>query len=482
MTKFAKYVVPAVICLASFVSSGASAALQGYSFPPLTGTYRPASGLAHPYVLTDKAALQKLLLTHTPAVSGSLATLEGLVKTYIKTPDAYTTPYSGCNLNTYLYHATFEGSFIPGGAHPAAFAVAADLAMYAYLTSLHSNYGDATLADQAKQLAKTILLKWSSEGFRDHGQVRTKGEQFCDAHNDSNSETTTAVGLQIGRGMPRWVQAQDLLMGLDAFDAAEKASLDQFLAAIYRLIETTANERAETTGLDCVVFNNHVSAQLAGMASIARLRDNADDLKRVAFGAGGGLDIPWTLQIEQTLYGANPKLAGCFPPGVDKGLFWQIPTVSQGEVMDRYRVKPHMMFAYTLGSLEELMVTAKILQGAGFNAYEFTGKGKQNLLTSLHYYSYYLLHFVGEGDTVVPAGDDSYPSYRQYAGQALSRANGLTIDGAEPLVNPFLLGNQAFPGDPQIKAVLAHLTSLKTSTVPLSHVASLYLDTLPAIP
>lgn len=482
MTGRTKHFLSTLAVFAGFVGSGASAALPGYSPPPLAGSYKPAAALAHPYVFSSKEALQKLLADQSPAAVGSLKSLQSRVQGYVAHPAQYAVPYAGCVLNSYLYQATFEGSAIAGAAHPGAFPVAADLAMYAYLTSLHANYGDPALADRAMQLAKTILLKWAAEGFRENGVVRTKGEQFCDANNRPGAETTMAVGLQIGRGMPRWVEAQDLLMGLNAFNATEKASLDQFLGSIYQLIETTGNDRAKASGLDCVRFNNQVSAQLMGLAAIARLRDRPADLKSVATGEGGRLEIPWTLQVEQTIYGANPRLASCFGPNADKHVFSQISTVSPGEVMDRYREKPHMMFAYTLGSLEDLLLTAKILQNSGFGADAFVGKEGQSLLSSLHYYSYYFLHFAEDKDTTVPTGNDPYPSYRQYAGQDLSRGDGLTVSGSDGLLNPFLLGNQAFPNDPQIKAVLSHIVHLKSSVVPLSDVSSLLLDSLASLP
>jgi hypothetical protein len=156
--------------------------------------------------------------------------------------------------------------------------------------------------------------------------------------------------------MPHWVQAQDLLSGLGSLSSAEQSELDDFLGQIFQLLRNAHNRRAQMGMNECDHFSNHVSAQLMGMAAIGRLRNKADEVGAVA-GGDQTLLIPWPLQLQQNIYGRNARPLQCYATTNDHRLFVYTGTVTAGEIVDRYRAKPHQMFVYTMGSLQKIAIS-----------------------------------------------------------------------------------------------------------------------------
>jgi hypothetical protein len=450
------------------------AMLSGYSAPVLSGQYQPAPR-GHPFVFTTRDQLAKVLTTGTPATQQAIALLEQGVREYVAQPNKYTTPYSGCVLEEYLKDLTLEAR------GESATAVAASLATYAYLTSLHLGYGEPTLATQAQALAKTILLNWARQGFRDAGKFRTNYQQFCNPAGVSDAPTQAAIGLQIGRGMPHWVQAQDLLSGLGSLSSAEQSELDGFLGRVFQLLRNAHNRRAQMGMNECDHFSNHVSAQLMGMAAIARLRDKAEEVAAVA-GGDQTLLIPWPLQLQQNIYGRDAHPLQCYATTADHRMFVYTNKITAGEIEDRYRAKPHLMFVYTMGSLQELTVTAAILQSSGYKAIQFAGYGGQTLRTSLDYYAYYFEHFLEVNGAIIPRERSDYPSYDQYVGQEISYGDGHTVDGTDNVITPYALAYRLYPNDAAIVGVLKRAMSLPSKTAPFSRIDNLFLDRLADLP
>jgi hypothetical protein len=191
--------------------SGATAQLLLGQPSKLSGTYRAPTG-EHPFVFATPAQMRCYLTSKGPGFVKARANLEKRVRSVIANPDRYTTPFSGCTISTYLHNLTYEYG---GAAH-----VAADLATYAYLASLKMGFGDAALADNARDVAKSILMRWAVSGFRDNGKLRTQLSDFCDDKGQDSEASRSEIGLQIGRGIPNWVQAQDMLLAVNALRSA----------------------------------------------------------------------------------------------------------------------------------------------------------------------------------------------------------------------------------------------------------------------
>ena len=193
--------------------------------------------------------------------------------------------------------------------------------------------------------------------------------------------------------------------------------------------------------------------------------------------------VTWPEQLEGSIYGVNDLVRSCYGASDSNShYYFQLPTVAPGEIIDRYRAVTYQPFGYTLGALENLLLSARLLQEAGFPAVDYTGKKGQSLLLALQYYSYYFTRFLDTSATVLPTGPDPYPSYGQYAGHPVSRAGGATVDGRDDLLAPFLLGYRLYPNDPRVKGVLERALSFaNTGTAPLYGVDALALDSLPLL-
>ena len=461
------------VALAGNATAQADQALPGFTAPPMT---QRAAAIpdSHPNVFTDRSRLQKLLSAHTVITDRALQRLQDRARAYVARLPSYTATYAGCDLDQYLKQFSYGDD--------SATSVAATLALYASLSGMRAGYGDDALAAQAAAGARAILLAWATTGMRDQGHLRSDFHRFCDAKGQYNSQTWLLVNLQIGRAMPDWVQAQDLLLGMNALDAQQQATLNAFVDPMFELIRTAANYKAATATVDCDRFNNQVSAGLLGMAAIARLRGNQAALMAVASGGNGQVLIPWTVQMQQNIYGAGESPRTCYGAAGDPHLYKELPTAAAGEVVDRYRAKEFQTFGYTLGSLEQLMLTASVLQRSGFDAVHYAGAHGQTMLTALTYYAHYFATYMDTSKAVVPPNSDPYPSYQQYVGKPVSRDGGATVDGRDGLITPFVIGAQMYPGDKAVLSVLNRAEHFSDRVTPLYGVEGMVLDDLADLP
>lgn len=425
---------------------------------------------AHPFVFATQTDLRKFVESKNKSCVAARAHLEAKVRRALGNSTKYTAAYSGCTLERYLRDLTYEY----GGAAQ----VAADLATYAYLANFRTDYGDVVLASKAKDTAREILIRWSSEGFRDGNLLRADIEQFCNQQGISDQETRFAIGLQVGRGMPYWVHAQDILVGLEALDRNETEMLDKFLVGMFQLIRSAANYRALQSKLDCNRFSNHVSGQLVGLLAIARLRVDRPNLEDLAFGTLNQIAIPWTVQVDHAIYHANGKPVNCFPINSYPAYF-QIDPAQRGEIIDRFRAGDRQTFGYPMLSLTFLLMSAHILNSSGFQADDTIKNRSNRLQLAIDYYGGYFLRLLSPTETRVPP-NLNYPGSRQYEGKLISSANGSTIDGSDSLILPFILARRVFPENWTARQVLNKANSFSPQFETGSAVGSIFYSSLVA--
>jgi hypothetical protein len=452
------------------MTSPSYALLSGYSAPQLKGSYQPAT--ANPHVFTTRQKLVEVLRAEDPLTTAALRRLVSLTRAHLRDGAKFTLPYDGCAVAEYLHRLTYHG----------ATEIASDLALYAYLTNLHMGFGDLKLAEEAKGMARTILVAWAQKGFRQNGVFMSDFHSYCDPAGSKDPAVWMELPLQFGRGMSHWVQAQDLLIGMNALSKGDLATLDTFLDNMFELIRTASNYRAEHMKPDCSRFSNQVTAQIDAMLAIARLKNDAENFMGAAFGHKDLVLIPWTLQLQQNIYGNNERPIGCYNPAkTDPKLYAEQPTAQPGEVLDRYRAKDDQPFGYSLGSLMGLVSAATILEQSGYSAYSYAGDHGETLDMSLDYYSYYFIHFASRQRVVVPDTPDSYPGYRQYVGHSVTEDNGASVEGKDVLLLPYLVGASIFPRDEKILAVLRAAAAAARPEQPLYAADSMLIGYLPAI-
>lgn len=435
--------------------------------PRLAGKYAPTTN-QHPFVFASRETYEIFLSREGGAFSKSRSLLEKRVKGLVNSAQRYTDPFKGCNLNRYLTGLTYEY----GGAARAA----ADLASYAYLFSLGRGYGDEHMASQAGNIAKSILINWATEGFRVNMTSRLQFDQFCDNQGNYSESTRLAVGLQIGRGMPNWVHAQDLLSAIGLISASEELALVEFLGEVSRLVSSSANYRAQVSNLDCNRYSNHVSVQLLAMISIARLRNDRKSLEDAGFGASGGVLIPWSLQVKSAIYSERGRVLNCYRNG-EALEFKQVPEVRKGELVDRYRAGETQTFGYTMYSLTNLIVSANVLRSSGYDSYGLLSGSVSPMLDALHYYGPYFSEYLSNEKAVIPE-TSSYPGSLQYVGKVISNSNGETIEGNDGLLLPFIAAADVYKGDTVIRAVFETAGRFKPVYFPYSKVSPIFLPLL----
>jgi hypothetical protein len=380
--------------------------------------------------------------------------------------------FSGCSIERYLKELTYE--------HGGAAQAASTLAVHAYSLGFRDRpAGTSQSAAQYWLASKGIILGWATGGLRENNILRLRVEQFCNETGATDLNTKFSVGLQIGRGVPYLVHAIDLLLAARILSDDEMRIVFGFLDGIFQLVRDAANYRAKHSNLDCNRFNNHVSVQIAALLSIARLLDHTSNFEDVAFGAIGDISIPWTLQVTQSIYGQSEPALNCYRNGIEPG-FNQTPHPSKGEIVDRYRAGDLQTFGYPMFSLTHLLLSAKILEGAGYQAYSFSAEGHQPLISALHYYSLYFSRLLSDKETRVPR-DFSADDREQYVGKILSTAGGATIEGRDGLLLPYLLGRTAFPDDLPIKEVITKGRSFAPTHEMFSGVGSIYLPNLVSV-
>lgn len=448
-------------------SGTARAAYDPPPAPRLPGTYVPPPG-THPFVFATPAQLKVFLDRRGGTFERARAVLEQRARAALEDPSRYTTPYSGCILNRYLYALTYEY----GGAAR----VAADLATYAYLESLGSGYGDPSLATRARNTAKQILLRWSTEGFREGAILRSKLNQYCDDQGKNTQAVEFEIGLQIGRGMPHWIHSEDLLTGLRAFNSEEIRTLKSFTTDIARLIRYSANKRATLARPACNVFINYVSVSLNALLAISRYRNDSEALVETAFGGKKQIVIPWTTQVENNIYGPGTKVQRCYE-GASKSKYFQTAQIEVGEIVDRYRAGEHQSLGYPLYSLRHLIMGAEIITQSGFQVYSSADNHGNPIQSALRYYGGYFAKLLSAETTRIPGGMQ-YPNSAQYAGKIISTSKGKTIEGADDLLVPFLLGYSVFPEDKILQDVITRAKSFAPNYNVCSSVSSIHYSRL----
>ncbi len=234
-----------------------------------------AINMKHPFVHVRATELVDILLhKEMRPINGALARLEKDVTTLVTRRVELLNVYRGCQLSDYFRTLTSEY----GGA-----AISASrMALYAYLNGLNLGYGKEPTADSAKEISRSIILAWAATAFIDsNGRPISATTFFCSATGEVDRTTSYAVGLVLARGMPYFVHAYDLLLGLDALSSEEQATVNEFLRRVFEIIKNSANYRAEHQHLECNKYSNHVSVQLAGLVAIARIRMNDELLRSV---------------------------------------------------------------------------------------------------------------------------------------------------------------------------------------------------------
>ena len=439
----------------------------------------PYPTTTHPHVyFSEQDFLNLLSQRNALEVSAALSSLEKRVQNDVNNPTTYTTPYSGTDINAYL-ELTYEvGS---------AARTAADLATYSYLVSANRGYGSPTLAQSARDLGKRILLVWAQSGFRDaQGNFRSDINTYYDSSvTDATPGTNAAkfdIGLVIGRGMPYWADAQDLLMAQNAFSNAELTTLSTFANNLFTLAETAGNYRATNSNLDCNRYSNHASITVSGLLALASLLQDPERLQNVALGTGSGIVIPWTTEMQKNIYGQGDPLLNCAPN--DGTVYQQTSTVTPGEIDDRYRAQPYQgLSGYPVFSLNYLLLGAQIMQRAGLSGFGFVGDHQETLQSAADYYSYYFTRFLSDAWNVVPSDTyNPYGSYKQYVGMNVSSANGDTVKAADGIAELYLLAHRAYPTDTRIGATLYKIRTFVSDNspapVPFASTDPLYLPYL----
>lgn len=444
----------------------ALAATSVAPWPLSSRAARAGQSEARPFVFADRGSLERFLECDSPSASAARATLEWRCGTYLRGVAKYAQPFSGCNLAIYYRDLTDE--------YRGAADALSTLATYAYLVRIgQGRYGQEKVADEALKAAREILLPWARSGIREGGRFRGTLEQFCDDKGDNSLDTRFSIGLTFGRGVPSLVNAVDLLSALSVFSKEEAGDIDRFVSALGGLVADASNFRARRSNLDCNRFSNHVSIQLAALASIARLHDDKQALSAVVLGQRGGGEISWLQQVGTTIYGSGQHILNCFKPGESPD-FSQTDTPQAGEVVDRFRARPEQTFGYPMFSLTYLLLTLKILDRTELRQVAPVADARARIASALDYYGPYFARYLAADEVRAPA-DFRYPGIEQYAGKLISRKNGATITGADGHLLPFLLAGSLLPRNPAVKAVISRANQFPPYKA-FSAVASLYLS------
>lgn len=410
--------------------------------------------IADPSVFLTKSDAVKLLTKKIKATQSSLNSWEEAVRSIV---DGGGVPaYSGCDIKEYL-SLTYEF----GGAAQKA----STLALYSYLTSLHLNYGQEHLAQQASQLARKILLEWAQHGFTGLQHP----SDFCDANGNHTLAARFEVGLQIARGMTHWVNAQDLLTAVNALDQSDRRVLDTFLNRLANIAKESLQERYTNSNLDCNRYGNHTSVTLAGIAAIAALQHDDGLLAEIAEGPGLG----WKMQVTKAIYGAQDWVLNCYKNNEHPTDFYQTPMVKAGEIVDRFRSHSAQTFGYPMFSLIHLMLTADILQRNKFDVLAFRPKSQAPLKSAIEFYSLYYYQYLSEQQSFVPSSSN-LPGAEQYVGKLVCQNNGITLTAKDNLLIPFLIGNLFYKDNSANNKLLCKALSFSSTHAGFGNVDSLF--------
>ena len=410
--------------------------------------------IASPSVFLSKADAVKLLTKKTKATESSLDNWERTVKSLVNGGNV--SVYSGCDLKEYLA-LTYE---FDGAAQKAS-----TLALYSYLTSLHLNYGQEHLAQQASQMARKILLEWATNGFNGIQHP----SDFCDASGNHTLAVRFDVGLQIARGMPHWVHAQDLLTAINALDQSDRRVLDTFLNRLSSITRESLQERYTNSNLDCNRYGNHTSVTLAGLAAIAALHHDGPLLSEIAEGPA----LNWKVQASKSIYGAQDGVLNCYRSNEHPADFYQLPKVKAGEIVDRFRSHSAQTFGYPMFSLTHLMLTADILQRNKFDILAFHTKSQAPMKAAIDFYGQYYYNFISEKQSFVSANSQLAGS-EQYIGKLVSQNNGITLTARDNLLAPFLIGNLFYRNDLTNNKLLCKVLAFSPTYIGFGNVDALF--------
>lgn len=445
------------------------ALLAGLVLAGMPGRARPSGDAVSPqrgdspHVFVTSAELAELAANDARPLGSAKAALASRAAAALRSADMLTATFSGCSLDRYLHLLTYE---VSGAARSAS-----ELALYAALCAENPAYDGGKIARPAAALARLVLTRWASDGLRAGGRLRSNLDDFCDAQGRSTQDTRFAVGLQLGRGLPYWIQAHDLLRGLGALSPADDQALSAFLDHLVRLVEVGLNTRFAESRLGCNRFSNHTSVALAALLAAARFRQ--DDARLVAVGSSGAgaPAITWARQVRHAVYGPDPEPLTCYP-NEPRDTFFQIQPPQPGELADRYRAGKAQTFGYPMFSLAALLLGSDLLSSSAAGA-PIAQEERPRLLSAVHYYAPFFAQLSGPDEAVVPVGFGAAGA-AQYAGKLVSSAKGVTIECADGLILPFLLALRWSGDDAATLAVVDRAASFQPRFEAYSRVPGLY--------
>ena len=460
---------------------GANPAHAEPPFPPLAGAYDPAT--ANPGVFTSARELADIAVRvrRTGSFSArTFALLAEQVQRDLGSPARWEATYSGCDIDIYLHSFAYEpaGGYanetrsrqqlnaalgIEATARPPAGAavVASRLALYAAMVRAGAPLpAGAPNTDQAAALSRRILLAWAGSGFRDpQGKLVSAGTQACDARGQTMPQGTP---LQVSRGMVVFVQAQDLLHGMNLLSAAQVAQLNAFDTAMYDLILSTDNAEYEATlrtPYPDMIYNNQGENVLAALLGIARILDDRTRFLAAIDGANPAIPVKlnWINLFNHLIYGMNDTPLRIHPnegpDGPTSRPSFVTPVVEPGEINDRYRnANPLQGIGYPMFSLERLFMSSEVLTHAGFKPYAYKGWRGQSIEMAMRYYACYEAT-VGEDGTVTAQNARACPNNAQYVGKV--------VNGVAPNL---LVAAYRYPNQTAFTALLPRAMAAKPSS------------------
>lgn len=426
MRHFLVFVLLAFVGLGVSFGRGIDSAPSGNT--PISGNARnDVSTAEFPNVLFSRQQLSDVMTSRAPPVVSARLALSQRVFVRQKSMKDDRDIYKGCRLDVYTKKLTYE--------HGSASRDAADFAIYAAI------YPDAR-GKLARQSAADILTGWAD--IADYLQIASNNglSGFCDATGKFSQDARFAVGLTFGRAVPDLVVAYEMLRDQNALTSFQIRKIEHFFNVLYSVELMAMNYRAKYSNLDCNRFNNHVSVQISALAMLAAVTGNYPYLRGIASGSDGKLSIPLSLQLSKAIYFDEKSPLKCFSNYADPALYYQFPSVENGEIVDRYRAKPNQTFGYPMFSLEHMALAELILERKGIT---LEPARRKRLLVALHYY--------GDLLTQSQSGNGLADSFRQYRGKDVFNGRKTTEDG-DFMLNSFILGFVLFPEDEKIRALI----------------------------
>ncbi|MGU3661032.1 hypothetical protein [Methylobacterium fujisawaense] len=312
-------------------------------------------------------------------------------------------------------------------------------------------YGDKEVTNVAKKnsLLSAIrdeLMGWMNAGFRKEGRLLTFSD-YCSKRKIDPGTAKSLIALDIARFVPELVFTLDVLRLYNRLSEEDNAQVDRFFLHHISVLIEAANNHSAFNKLPCARYDNQTSMHLLAILSAATMLGERNVIAEVV-GQAPGIMVTLPAQIDGAIYSAGDHPRDCFVGKEHDSGYRQIAEIAAGEIVDRYRNHQFQTFGYPLWSLTSLLQAFAIVR------HRLPDAVKNKLQDSLDYYAYYFANFLENGFSAVPLETRSYPSYNQYAGKPVSRPDNASIEGADGIVAPFLMGKHFFPDDPQIDAVI----------------------------